>query len=99
MTAPLRVTIIPVNEFCSVDGVGFNGVDMSSLDPNVHAVQWYATHGDVEIADPVSGKMLGNNEITSLDAYQSVLDSYWEIRAINDAQAQEEIDEQTIIEV
>ena len=99
MTNPMRATIIPADTFCSVDGVGFNGVDMTSVGPEIHAVQWYGTHGEVEIQDPVSGKMVSNEPIPNLDAYQLVLDSYWQIRAEDEAQQAEAVTEQTVIEV
>jgi hypothetical protein len=91
----MRATIIPADTFCSVDGVGYNGVDMTSVGPEVHAVQWYGTYGEVEVQDPVTGKMVGNNEITSLNEYQAVFDSYWEIR---NSQPEEPVEE-TVLEV
>jgi hypothetical protein len=99
MTAPMRATIIPSDQFCSVDGVGFNGVDMTSVGPEVHAVQWYGTHGEVEVQDPSTGKMVTNEEITNLNDFQAVLDSYWIIRAAHDAEEQRANDESTVIEV
>lgn len=99
MTTPMRVTIIPADHFCSVDGVGFTGVDVSSLDSSIHAVQWYSTKGEVEAVDPISGKMINNNSISNLEEFKSVLDSYWSIRESQDAAEQEEIDEKTILEV
>lgn len=99
MTAPMRATIIPEDDFCSVDGVGFDGVEMTSVGPEVHAVQWYGSHGEVEIQDPATGKMVSNDEITSLDAFQSVLDSYWEIRTAYEAEEAQAQAEQQIIEV
>jgi hypothetical protein len=99
MTNPMRATIIPADTFCSVDGVGFVGVDMTSVGPAIHAVQWYGAYGEVEVQDPVTGKMVGNNEIISLDEYQAVMDSYWAIRNAEEAAQQAAIDEQTIIEV
>lgn len=99
MTAPMRATIIPSDSFCSVDGVGFGGVDMASVSPEVHAVQWYGTHGEVEVQSPTSGKMLRNDEIASLDDFAVVLNSYWSIRNAFEAEQQEIAEEQTIIEV
>lgn len=99
MTVSMRATIIPSDQFCSVDGVGFNGVDMTSVAPEVHAVQWYGTHGEVEIQNPVTGKMVSNDEITNLDAFQSVLDSYWAIRTAYEAEEAQAQAEQQIIEV
>lgn len=85
MTAPTRVTIIPQDTFCAVDGVGYTSITMTSVAPNVHAIQWYVTHGEVEIKDPVTGKIVRNNEVTHLDDYQAVLDAYWEIRRAAEA--------------
>jgi hypothetical protein len=99
MTVPMRATIIPSDQFCSVDGVGFIGVDMTSVGPEVHAVQWYGTHGEVEVQNPSTGKMVRNEDISNLDAFQSVLDSYWDIRAAVDAAEQEAAAENSVIEV
>jgi hypothetical protein len=95
----MRATIIPSDQFCSVDGVGFNGVDMTSVAPEVHAVQWYGSHGEVEIQDTVTGRMVSNDEITSLDAFDAVFDSYWAIRNEVEAEQAEAEAEQQIIEV
>lgn len=99
MTAPMRATIIPEDGFCSVDGVGFDGVDMTSVAPEVHAMQWYGSHGEVEIQDPVTGKMVSNNVIANLNDFQAVFDAYWVIRNATDAEQQELAEEQTINEV
>ena len=99
MTAPMRATIIPSDQFCSVDGVGFNGVDMTSVAPEVHAVQWHGTHGEVEVQDPSTGKMVRNDEITSLNNFEAVLNAYWVIRDAFDAEEQRANDEATVIEV
>jgi len=70
----MRVTIIPDDGFVSVDGEGYDGLDLSFMDAGIHAVQWYDTHGEIERKDPVTKKMTANEEITSFDAFQPVLD-------------------------
>ncbi len=80
MTTPTRVTIIPVDGFCSVEGVGYTDIDMASVAADVHAFQWYGIHGEVEIKDPMTGKLVRNEFITDLSAYQQVLLSYWAAR-------------------
>ena len=70
----MRVTIIPVDGFISVDGKGFGGLDLSFMDASVHAVQWYETHGEIEVKDPVTGRMVANEVITSIDAFQPAID-------------------------
>lgn len=99
MTLPMRAIIIPSDTFCSVNGVGFIGVDMTNVAADVHAVQWFGTWGDQEVLDLKTGRIDRNEKIQNLDAYQSVLNSYWTIRAAHDAAEREAIDEKTIIEV
>jgi hypothetical protein len=99
MINPMRATIIPIDTFCSVDGVGFDSVDMSSIPANLHAMQWYGTWGEEEYRNPVTREMGANVRITSLDRYEAVFDSYWQIRNAAGAAQAEEIAEQTIIEV
>jgi|LauGreDrversion4_2_1035121.scaffolds.fasta_scaffold1291711_2 hypothetical protein len=88
MTKLNRLTIIPVDGFCSVEGDGYIGIDMVSVPADVHAIQWYGTHGEVEIKDPLTGKLVRNEFITDLSAYQSVIASYWATRnAVEESQA------------
>lgn len=76
MTTPTRVTIIPADGFCSVEGVGFSAIDMTSVAADVHAIQWYGTYGEVEIKDPITDRLVNNDLITDLSDYQAVLASY-----------------------
>ena len=70
----MRVIIVPIDAVVTVDGVSRSGLDMSSIAPEVHAVQWYETYGDVEIKDVETGHIVRNEHIDTLDAYQTVLD-------------------------
>lgn len=72
----MRVTIIPADGFVSVDSEGYSGLDLSFIDASVHAVQWYGGSGEVEIKNPVTGKMVENREITSLDEFQPAIDAW-----------------------
>jgi hypothetical protein len=72
----MRVTILPDDNSVSVDGEGYGGLDLSFMDADVHAVQWYDTHGEVERKDPVTKKMTGNEEITSLDQFQQAITAW-----------------------
>lgn len=74
----MRVTIIKADGTVTVNGRGFGGIDMSSLPDYVHALQWYETHGDLELRDPVTGRM-ENVEISSLDDFATVL-AAWEAK-------------------
>ncbi len=99
MSASMRVTIIPIDTFCAVDGIGFDGIDMTSVPKDVHAVQWFGTWGEEEILDLKTGRIDRNEKIASLDTFEAVLNSYWSIRNRHDAAVKEAINEQTIIEV
>ena len=72
----MRLTIVAFDGSVSIDGVGFGGLDLSFMAPSVHAVQWYETHGEVEVKDPVTGRMVANEVITSIDAYQPAIDAW-----------------------
>ena len=94
-----RVTIVPSDTFCSVNGVGFADVDMSSLPINLHAMQWYGSWGEEEYMDLETRQMLPNVRITTLAAYTTVLAEHQVLFDIQQQQQQEIRDEQTIIEV
>ena len=97
MTTPTRVTIIPVDNFCSIEGTGYIDIDMVGVPADVHAIQWYGNHGEVEIKDTLTGKLVRNEFITDLSAYQSVLASYWATRtAAEESQAAAVADDQTV---
>ncbi len=66
----MRLTIIPEGGVVNVDGVIFGRLDLSFMDASVHAVQWYETHGEIEVKDPLTGRMIANDVITSIDAFQ-----------------------------
>ena len=70
----MRLTIIPVDGFVGIDGKGFGGLNLSFMDASVHAVQWYETHGEVEVKDPATGCMTTNEVITSIEVYQPAID-------------------------
>lgn len=72
----MRVTIIPDDKFVSVDGDGLLDLDLSFVDSNIHAIQWYGTHGEIEYKDPVTGKMTSNEEITSFDQFQQAITAW-----------------------
>jgi len=79
----MKVTIIPEDGAVSVDGIGFGNLDLSSLDPSLHAVQWYDTYGEVEFkgvfADGKTTKP-ENHFITSFAEYEPVL-ALWQAAA------------------
>lgn len=47
----MRVTIIPDDTLVMIDGELVEGVDMSTMPSEIHAVQWYGDHGEIEFRD------------------------------------------------
>lgn len=72
----MRVTIIKQDGIVAIDGVPFNGIDLSTLDPSIHAVQWFGDEGEVEVKDE-RGRMVENRQITSFDEFTFVI-PLWE---------------------
>ena len=54
----MRVTIIADDAAVYVDGVALGPIDLTGLSSDIHAVQWYDTHGEIELRS-------GQNELIS----------------------------------
>ena len=84
----MRLIIVPIDGAVSIDGVGLGGLDLSFMDASVHAVQWYDTHGEIEVKDPVTGRMVENLVRSAIDAFQPAIDAWQaEKTAIDQARA------------
>jgi len=81
----MRVTIIPTDGFVSINDANFSNLNLSFIDSNIHAVQWYETHGEIEYKDPVTNHMTENREITSIDAFQPAIDAWQIAKDVYDA--------------
>ena len=66
----MRVTIIADDGLVGVDGV-FRSVDLSTLDGNIHAVQWDGASGHVEHKDRSRSLKLAD-----ISAFQSFIDAW-----------------------
>lgn len=73
----MKITIIPKDGFVSVDGVGYSEIDLSFMDNDIHALQWYDTEGEIERQDS-RGRITANEVITDLTPFQPALDA-WEV--------------------
>jgi len=80
----MKITVIPEDGKVSIDGEGYEGLDLSSIDSSIHAVQWYDTDGEIEIKD-ARGRMVENREITSFDEFAFVI-PLWEAAKLKVAQ-------------
>lgn len=80
----MRVTIVADDGIVVVEGHG-ERVDLSSLDEDIHAIQWYGTVGEVEYKhDHVEDVRKQNERITDLAPYQKFVDM-WMVEAKKDA--------------
>lgn len=76
----MRLTIVADDGAVGVDGEFFSGLDLSALDPAIHAVQWYGEFGEVEFKTVFqNGKPHHpeNQYITDVSPYQFAVDA-WE---------------------
>jgi hypothetical protein len=71
----MRITIIPNDGFVSIDGEGYSDLDLSFMDNDIHAVQWYDTEGEIERKDS-RGRVIANEEITDITSYQLAIDAW-----------------------
>jgi hypothetical protein len=74
----MKVTIIKDDGVVLVDGRAIH-VDLSDMPANIHAVQFNGTKGHVEYTDAL------NKGITSITAFQTWLDRWEAVRAVEDA--------------
>jgi hypothetical protein len=76
----MRVVIIPEDNRVSVEGQS-EKVDLSTLDEDIHVVQWYGTVGEVEYKhDYVANTKANNIRIDDFAPYQKYVDA-WMVEA------------------
>lgn len=76
------ISIIPEDQIVVIDGQAAAGVNMDSVDPAIHAIQFNQTinEGEVEYkVDPVTGFCPPSEPITSIQPWQSQVDEAEEI--------------------
>lgn len=67
----MRLTIVPSDTLVIVDGIGYRGIGMSSIDSTIHAVQWYGDKGEVEYNNGMANEVIDN-----IEAFSVVLANY-----------------------
>lgn len=72
----MKLVIIPDDSFVSIDGVGYSPLDMAGIPIDVHAVQWYGLAGQIEFKVNESGIKPDNQNITSIEPYQAIIDQW-----------------------
>lgn len=95
----MRLTIIRNDNTVIVDGVGYNTIDLSALDPDIHAIQWYDSEGEIEWKHPnkVGAAIVENERITDITPFQWCVDlwhaadtAYKELCVLTEARLQAE---------
>jgi len=85
----MRLTIVADDQSVSVDGVHFAPLDLSQIDPAIHAVQWYGEYGEVEYKTSFENGVLvkpKNLIITDITPYQPAVDA-WNAAKLSQEQA------------
>lgn len=72
----MKITIIPQDGTVSINGASYSGLNLSAIDPSIHAVQWFDTDGELEIKD-ARGRIVENRTITSFADFEFVI-PLWE---------------------
>jgi len=76
----MRVVIVAEDSRVSVEGCS-ETVDLTTLDENIHVVQWYGTGGEVEYKhDYIANTKAPNVRITDFTPYQKYVDA-WMVEA------------------
>ena len=82
----MKLVIIADDSRVCVDGICYDDLDISALDPTVHAIQWNGVYGEVEYKPVFENGQITkpqNQVITSIDSYQ------WAVGAWNVAKSAE----------
>jgi hypothetical protein len=75
----------------AIDGEGYNDLNLSFIDPTIHAVQWYGTYGEVEHKDLATGKMIGNRKIQNIDEFQQAITVWQAAKDLEAARIESEL--------
>ena len=70
----MRVTIIPVDKWIRRDDASANLPEWNFNDSDIHAIQWYEDHGEIEWKNPQRNEPI--NEDTILQPYLTALNEH-----------------------
>jgi hypothetical protein len=72
----MRVTIVSCGSKVLVDGL-VRTIDMTGIDPQIHAIQWHDTLGEIEfVYDFFTNSQRPNVRFTDLSPYQVFIDRW-----------------------
>lgn len=70
----MRVTVIPIDKWIRRDEISAHLPEWNFEDSDIHAIQWYNDHGEIEWKNPQRNESIGDNSI--LQPYLTALDTY-----------------------
>lgn len=70
----MRVTVIPEDKWIRKDGVSAHLPEWNFNDSDIHAIQWYDDHGEIEWKNPQRNESIIEDSI--LQPYITALDEY-----------------------
>ncbi len=79
----MKLVIVADDARVVIDAMAYDDLDMSQLDPSIHAVQWYGEYGEVEYKTVFANGEITkaqNQIITSINSYQWAIDA-WNVAA------------------
>lgn len=71
----MRITIIPIDGVVIIDGIITSEVDLSFIDPTIHAVQWYGNAGTIEYKNVDTMQLTHIEDITDISQFQPAIDA------------------------
>ena len=84
----MRFVIIADDARVGIDALNYDGLDMSQLDPSIHAIQWYGEYGEIEFKTKFENGQIvkpQNQIITDVTPYQWAVDAWNAAKAAEDA--------------
>jgi len=91
----MKISLVKIDSMTVIDGVGYDDLDMSSIASNIHAIQFDTSTntGHIEYNDGAD-----NEDITSISAYQSIVDAHIAKKATEDSDKATADSDQTALE-
>ena len=84
----MRLVIVADDARVGIDAMNYDDLDMSQLDPSIHAIQWYGEYGEIEFKRKFENGQIvkpQNQIITDVTPYQWAVDAWNAAKAAEDA--------------
>lgn len=75
----MNLTIVSDSGVVGIDGYFFDGLDLSQLDANIHAVQWYEHYGEIEYKNIFQDGILtkpSNKTISDISDFEFAINAW-----------------------